>query len=428
MRPGSRFARDLALIGALAFAVRLVYALIAAPGLAVDDDSFFHLTADALAAGHGYVQPFELDLHGISVPTAEHPILYPLVLSLVARAGGTGVDIQRGVGILAGTGVVVLVALLGRELAGARAGLIAAAIAALWPSLIAADGSIMSEPLYGLLVLGAVLLAVRHVRSPTLGGALGLGALIGLAGLTRSEGLALVILLALPAVLMAGRRRTESMIAVVAVAAVVMSPWVIRNWTTFDRPVLSTNEGTVVAGSNCHSTFYGADIGAFDFACVKSASRGAPSGNEAVRADTMRDAGVDYATDHAGRLPVVVAARVASLWGVFDPRRQFVVTGRDITVQKAGVILFYPLAILAIGGAVALWRRRQRAAILMLAPFVLVTFVGATTYGGVRLRHTADLMIVVLAGVAIDALLLRRRARAGDAGAASGRPASAGTP
>jgi uncharacterized membrane protein len=422
MRPGPRFARDLALIGALALALRVVYAAVAAPKLAVDDDAFFHLTANALATGHGYVKPFDLDLHGVSIPTAEHPILYPLLLSIIARAGGTGVAIQRSVGILAGTGVVVLIGLLGRELAGARAGLIAAAITALWPSLIAADGSIMSEPIYGLFVVAAVLLAVRHVRWTTLRGALGLGAVIGLAGLTRSEGLSLLILLALPAVLLAGRRRAVSIVAIAGVALVVISPWVIRNWSTFHRPVLSTNEGTVVAGSNCHSTFYGAQIGSFDFTCVQAASRGVAQGNEAVAASKIRTVGFDYASDHAGRLPVVVAARVAGLWGLFDPRRQFVVTGRDITMQKAGVVLFYPLAILAIAGAVALWRRRERAAILLLAPFVMVTAVAATTYGGVRLRHAADLMIVVLAGVAIDALWRRRAA------AATGTPASAGTP
>ena len=45
----------------------------------------------------------------------------------------------------------MIVALLGRRLAGERAGLIAAGIAAIYPTLIAADGALMSETLYGLL-------------------------------------------------------------------------------------------------------------------------------------------------------------------------------------------------------------------------------------------------------------------------------------
>ena len=283
-----------------------------------------------------------------------------------------------------------------------------AALVALWPSLIAADGSLMSESLYGLFVVAAVLLAVRHVRAPSLGGAVALGAAIGLAGLTRSEGLSLVILLALPAVLLAGERRWRSLLAVAAAALVVISPWVIRNWSTFGRPLLSTNEGTVVAGSNCHSTFYGPNLGGFDFACVKAAGAGLSTDNEADVASHLRTVGFDYASDHAGRLAVVVPVRLAAAWGLYAPKRQFVVTGRNTATQKAGVVLFYPLALLAIGGAVVLWRRRVKAALLLFGPLVMVCLVIATTYGGVRLRHPADLVIALLAGIAIDAALLSR--------------------
>jgi uncharacterized membrane protein len=98
------------------------------------------------------------------------PILYPLLLSFIARLGGTSADAQRLLGVLAGTGIVALVGLLGRELASLRSGLLGAALVAVWPSLIAADGSLMSESLCGLFVVAAVLLAVRYVRAPSLGG------------------------------------------------------------------------------------------------------------------------------------------------------------------------------------------------------------------------------------------------------------------
>jgi 4-amino-4-deoxy-L-arabinose transferase-like glycosyltransferase len=409
VRSATRFPRDLALLCALAFAIRILYAMVVAPAPSfLDDDGFFHLTANLMADGHGYVVPITSDLRAATVPTANHPILYPLLLSAIARLGGTSADAQRLVGVLAGTGVVALAGLLGRELASARAGLFTAAIVALWPSLVAADGSLMSESLYGLFVVAAVLLAVRHVRAPSVGGAVALGTAIGLAGLTRSEGLSLVLLLALPAVLMARERRWPSLLAVVITTTVVISPWVIRNWSTFGRPLLSTNEGTVVAGSNCHSTYYGSQLGGFDFACVKAAGVGIPTDNEARVAAHLRDVGLDYAEGHAGRLAVVVGVRLAAAGGLYAPKRQFVVTGRNITTQKAATILYYPLVLLAIGGAAVLWRRRERVALLLLGPLVMVCLVIASTYGGVRLRHPADLLIALLAGVAIDAALLSR--------------------
>jgi hypothetical protein len=214
-------------------------------------------------------------------------------------------------------------------------------------------------------------------------------------------------------VLLAGRRRAVSMAAIVAAAVILVSPWVIRNWSTFGRPLLSTNEGTVVAGSNCHSTFYGANLGGFDFACVKAAGDGLTTDNEADVASHLRTVGFDYASDHAGRLVVVIPARLGAVWGLYAPKRQFVVTGRNVTTQKAGVVLFYPLAMLAIGGAVVLWRRRVTAALLLLGPFVMVSLVVATTYGGVRLRHPADLLVALLAGVAIDAALRSSRLHRG---------------
>jgi hypothetical protein len=44
----------------------------------------------------------------------------------------------------------------------------------------------------------------------------------------------------------------------------------------------------------------------------------------------------------------------------------------------------------------------------MATPLVVVTVASLLTYGSVRFRHTAELVLVVLAAGAIDALLRRR--------------------
>jgi 4-amino-4-deoxy-L-arabinose transferase-like glycosyltransferase len=169
-----RFSTRLAAVLAVALGLRLLYALTAAPGVSLlDDDTFYHLTANYLADGRGFVLPLELLLKGHALPTAEHPPLYPALLSLISLAGGTGEDFQRLANVLVGTGTVLVVALLARRLAGDRAGLIAAVIAALYPSFVAADGALMSETLLGALV-GLALLrpsvltsSPRSLRSPS---------------------------------------------------------------------------------------------------------------------------------------------------------------------------------------------------------------------------------------------------------------------
>ena len=79
-------------------------------------------------------------------------------------------DWQRLAGALFGAGTIVVVALIARRLAGDRAGLLAGALAAAYPVLVAADGALMSESLLGLLVAGSLLAAYRLRDRPRPGG------------------------------------------------------------------------------------------------------------------------------------------------------------------------------------------------------------------------------------------------------------------
>src|SRR5205807_3574540 len=130
------------------------------------------------------------------------------VLSVVSLLGGTGELAHRSLGALLGAGTIVLIGLLGRRVSGERVGILAAAIAAVYPILVAADGALMSETLYGLLIAAALLVALRLLdREPGLPLAAALGALVGLATLTRAEALLLLPLLAWPVAARAQARR-----------------------------------------------------------------------------------------------------------------------------------------------------------------------------------------------------------------------------
>jgi hypothetical protein len=152
-------------------------------------------------------------------------------------------------------------------------------------------------------------------------------------------------------------------------------------------------------------------MGQWDYRCLP---RDRPS-NEAVAAGRLRDQGLRYARDHAGRLPVVVAARLGRSFELFRPGQQAheeaFFEGRNLTVERAGVGMYYVLALLAIAGAVVL-RRRRGPWLVLLAPVGLVIFVSVISYGFTRFRVGAEPAIVVLAAVALDALVARRRARA----------------
>jgi hypothetical protein len=267
-----------------------------------------------------------------------------------------------------------------------------------------------SETFATLATAGVVLFCYRLVRKPTLALAATAGALCALAMLARGELALLVPLLLLPVIFRIraiewGRRFRLAGIAV-GTAILIVTPWVVYNLTRFERPVLlSYGDGGVIAGANCRPTYYGRDIGLWNGSC--GIKRGLPEGS--VNAEAKREKGLDYAQRHLSRLPLVVTARVTRLWSVYQPIRTAqksygVVRAR--WASNVGVAMYYALMPLAVGGVIVL-RRAKVAIFPLLAPAVLVTISAAVFYGTVRFRSPAEVSIVVLAAVALDALLCR---------------------
>jgi 4-amino-4-deoxy-L-arabinose transferase-like glycosyltransferase len=385
-------------IAALGGAIRIAQTLLVAPwppGI-FNDEAYYATLARLIAHGEGFIRPDEFFAHHVSVPTAERAPLFSVLLAGLNKLGLEGGD-GRLLGVLTGAGAIVAVGLLGRRLAGPRAGLIAAGLAAVYPALIAADGALMTESLYGVLAAFGLLAAYRLAEAPSFGRAVLLGVLVGLAALSRGEGLLLLPVLLVPLVRRPGGLRA---IAVVLLAfAAVLTPWTARNWIEFDRPVLvATEGGETLAGANCDQAYHGDRIGTWVFACVSFSGRG----NEAEALNEEGRKGIRYARHHLGRLPLVAGARLARTWGLWDPFHT--PEGRRAWVMDLGVALYFVLIPLAAYGLVLLRRRGVEVWILM-APVVTVTLTALLTYGSVRFRHSAELTLVVLAAVALDRLV-----------------------
>ncbi|MBN1529941.1 MAG: hypothetical protein JW895_12830 [Thermoleophilaceae bacterium] len=123
--------------------------------------------------------------------------------------------------------------------------------------------------------------------------------------------------------------------------------------------MLSTNDGTTLAGANCDATYFGEELGGFTADCLPPHSAGE---NPAVTADRRRNEAIDYFLAHQRR-----------------------------ALEVAGYRL-----LLAI----------------VLAPLGLAIVTAAMTYGLVRLRHPAEVMTLVLAALAISRIAGLGRASA----------------
>jgi hypothetical protein len=402
----------LALILAGALVIRVLYTLLVAQDIPVIGDALtYHLLGGNIADGKGFeraphpqLAPFEGWKPG--VPTAEHPPLFPLLIGLITKLGATGYLAQKLLLCGVGTVTVGFVGLAGREAGGTTTGLVAAALAAIYPFLWVVDGSLMSETLYGVLLAAALWLALRFARRPSLGLAAGVGALAGLAALTRGEALLLAPLLLLPLAVRAGAAwRSRLTLAAVALGAfaLVLAPWTIRNLTVFEKPVLiSTNGNAVFVGSNCDPVYHGDFTGLWNFNCYGEA----PEGDESEQAVAYRERGFDYARDHAGRLPAVVAVRFLRVWDLWRPLQQATyesLEGRSETASRMGLAVYYPLLLLAAAGALILRRRRAPLWPLLAFP-VMITITAVMIYGVTRFRFAAEPALCVLAAVALASL------------------------
>ncbi len=411
-------------VTALAFAVRVTYALTVASDFELPGDAFLYRgLAWEVANGYGY-SALDSVFAGDPQPTAQHPPLFAFYLAGWIKLGLGSLAAHRVAACLMGTAAVALIGLLGRRVAGARVGLIAASVAAVYPPLFMIDGALISESIYAPLIVTSLLLAYRFLDRPSPQRAAAVGVSIGLATLARTEGILLLVLLAVPLAWRAGQGRLPAFAACAAATVLVLSPWLARNWVQFDEfPVLATNGGGTAQATNCDSVYYTHLIGFASHACAREGCNRLTG--EVAQDNCRARRARDYARDNLARVPLVVLARVERVWEVYDPETNLDYGrywARARGAATAGLILYTLLAPLALGGALLL-RRRSVSLVPLLATFAMATVAAAIAFGLTRYRLVAEPALIVLAAVSIErAVRATRTSRARRRASRAGRP------
>ncbi|MGQ0824141.1 MAG: ArnT family glycosyltransferase [Actinomycetota bacterium] len=406
-----RFARVLAAIATAGLLGRIAYILaVTRDQKPYIDEIYYADTAVHLARGNGFRTPLFFGPPAGEI--AEHPPLTSLVLAPAAWITDESRLAMRITMAMAGVAVVVLVALVAARIAGRRAGLIAAVLAACSPNLWVNDGLLMSETLATLATAGAVLGTYVLVTTRRIAAAIATGGACAAAMLTRGELALLLPLMVLPALALMGNVVTRDRLRLAGVtllaAATPVVPWVAYNLARFEDPVLlSHGDAGVLLGANCDETYGGHDLGYWNGLCALTDR----AGDASVDAGEKRDAAFEYMREHAERLPVVVVARVGRMWGVYRPfemAERHREEGRPEWVSIAGWASTFLFLALAVQGLRVL-RRREVPLLPLVAPAAMATLVAAMFYGHPRFRAPAEVGIVVLAAVGIDAYWSRRR-------------------
>lgn len=416
-RRGSAWGASVGLICACALALRVGYVFALEHHQKIWGDAYvYHYGAQLLVQGRGFIDPFAYRVLGQVHQTAQHPPLYTVVLALPTALGlSTFLDHQLW-SCLLGTGTVAVTALVGRRLAGPRAGLVAAGLAAFYPNMWISDAMVAAETLALLMTAAVLLAAYRLWERPAAGRAAALGAATALAALTRAEQSALFPLIFLPWALLCRQPSPARRAALVGVgglaAAMTLAPWVGYNLSRFHRPVLlTTGLQLAMVQANCDQTYYGADVGYFSLACIPHVP--GPRSDESDADALFGKVATTYIARHEARVPFVVFARLGRTWGFYHPVRQVetdaYLQGWNLQVADAGLAA-YALLVPAAAAGLLLLRRRRVPISPLLAPLVAVSLAVVVAFGQTRYRLSCEVVIALLASVAVDAALQRLRA------------------
>ncbi|MGH2877626.1 MAG: glycosyltransferase family 39 protein, partial [Solirubrobacteraceae bacterium] len=164
-----------------------------------------------------------------------NPPLYLLVAWPWARAFGTGAVGLRSLSAVLGVGLLPLLYLCGRELVGARAGLVAAALAAVNPFMIWYSQEAREYMLLVVLCAASLLFFARAWRSRSTGDLAWWAVLSALALLTQYFA---GFLIAAEGALLLWRVRDRAALAACALQLVVLAPFVPHVLPRLQRPSL----------------------------------------------------------------------------------------------------------------------------------------------------------------------------------------------
>lgn len=381
------------------------------PPRGFNDPLFYSLFSDRMADGDGYTRP-------TGEKFAYYPVGYPATVSVLKRAQDI-IGVRRStfsikmMNGLFGAITVMLVFLLASRIFDRRTGVVAGALLAVFPSQIFYTGTVLSEPLFTLMWIGALTVLLWKPWSregmpwPQLFGA---GLLLSYATMTRG------ITLVFPALLLAvwlfhlqsKKRALVQALVVWAGIAVLVVPWSVRNTVAFGQ---ITGPSTNVGDDLCIGNYLGAQ-GAFTLqgTCFANDAGKTPQQVELDRnSEGVRIAIRDVAS-HPFRMPKLVAQKAYwllykdddGIWAAESYGNDYFIPNfrREVLAFAANGI-YYATGLLVLVGLLAFVLARDLRRLTVVLAFLYVLVIPLVFFGDPRFHYPAIPLAVVVAAATI---------------------------
>lgn len=422
----------------VALALRVAYAWLAhGPGATPGSDpATYDTVAWNLARGVG----FSLDSASGPYPTAFVPPLVPWLTSLLYRLVGH----QYFAGILlqcvAGALVPLLVAALGGALFGPRVGRSSGWLAAIHPLLVFFSGHLLTESMFCVTLLLALLLSVDWVRTPMAGRALGAGLAWGIASLTRPTALLLPLVVAFWAwgplgLTVGGRARIRQLALLLLGLVIVVGPWTLRNAIALHAfvPVTTGAGGALMVANNPATWDDPATRGGASSVTYQAALQGEFRGLGEVALDARARAKTwAFILGRVRDWPAVAIAKLGRFWrlgaegggtGSWQRPGSPLEPLRRLDPMLLWSIVTLPFAFWGLARAMRSDRRWYQSLPLMVIAYF--TMIAVVFFGSLRMRVPVEPLVVLFVAVGLEGL---RRTRMGGLSLVPGGRGDRGTP
>lgn len=406
------------------------------PPQGLNDPSLYMLFSEFIADGKGYIRPpadFPGAYTGPNDPNlasagheiAYYPVGYPATVGALKKAGdifGWGrstFSVKMANGMF-GAITSVMVFLLALRLFDRRVAVVAGALHAIFPSQVYYTGTVLSEALFTMLWMAALLALLWNpwkrsgIPWPPL---FAVGLLLSAATMTRG------ITLMFPAVLFvvwlfqtgSWKRALAQSLIVWAGIAVLIVPWSVRNSLAFGTLVgPSTNLGDDL----CIGNYYGAQ-GAFTLEgkCFEGTEGLSPHEVELERNREGAKIAIKDVVNHPARMPKLVAQKAYwllykdddGIWAAESYGNDYFISGfrREVLAFAANSI-YYATGLLVIVGGLAFALSRDWRRLIVMLGFLYSLAIPLAFFGDPRFHLPAMPLAIVVAAWVIVSLWDRR--------------------
>ena len=400
----------------LALTVRIIYNnIVAYHYYPLHDSAFYQGIAFHLLNEHCFC----LESY---VPTVDRAPLWPFTIAGLSLIFGPSDYFARLFLSLVGSGTCVLVYFFARDLFSWRIGVLAGVFAAIYPELYIYDGWLYTESLYIFLLFAICygLYCLQHKPERNWPNWIICGVLLGLLSLTRPNGIIVIGLFIIWAIIMVWqkflslRMTIRGVLVSIVIAVVLIAPWTIRNYLVSHTFIpVAIGDGTVLLGAYNNevlikSTYPGGPKGTWINPIVSSPDVVRPfplhtctPSCEVAREAAFKDAAVKWIEDNIKIMPHLLKLHFINMWQpdtyeadlpiVRFPQQQS--TQFVLHMMKTWPIYLFILA--ALGLAVTLWRWRE----LLFIYFMIILTVAQNIiyYGSTRFRAPIEPMLILLA-------------------------------